>query len=160
MPAKRTPPARAPCTPALRGRDMATLPATIYALASPLPGNSAMPIPPLRSSPRLRRMVCLFAALLGCAFAPAGAAQPPAPERRAALSNMVRQDCGSCHGMTLQGGLGPALLPSALADKPAQSLVATILGGRAGTPMPPWHGFLAEDDAKWIVDRLISGFPE
>lgn len=88
------------------------------------------------------------------------AAAEPSLARQRELIHLVRQDCGSCHGMTLQGGLGPALLPSALADKPAQSLVATILGGRAGTPMPPWHGFLAEDDAKWIVDRLISGFPE
>ena len=30
--------------------------------------------------------------------------------RQAELSHMVKQDCGSCHGMTLKGGLGPALL--------------------------------------------------
>jgi hypothetical protein len=34
--------------------------------------------------------------------------------------------------MTLQGGLGPALLPATLADKPAERLVATIIGGRTG----------------------------
>ena len=62
--------------------------------------------------------------------------------------------------MTLQGGLGPSLLPAALADKPAEGLVATIVGGRPGTPMPPWHRFLTEDEAHWIVARLMSGFPE
>ncbi len=62
--------------------------------------------------------------------------------------------------MTLQGGLGPALLPATLADKPAEGLVATIIGGRTGTPMPPWHRFLAEEDAHWIVTRLMSGFPQ
>ena len=35
-------------------------------------------------------------------------------ERTAALSYLVRQDCGSCHGMTLKGGLGQSLRPAAL----------------------------------------------
>ena len=78
----------------------------------------------------------------------------------AALERLVRQDCGSCHGMTLQGGLGPALLPANLADKPAESLVATIVHGRPGTPMPPWHRFLGEDEARWIVAKLMTGFPQ
>ncbi|MBK8121887.1 MAG: cytochrome c [Sulfuritalea sp.] len=58
-----------------------------------------------------------------------------------------------CHGMTLKGGLGPALLPATLADKPAEGLAATIVRGRPGTPMLPWHRFLAEDEAQWIVAR-------
>ena len=93
-----------------------------------------------------------------------GAGQPviadePAGARRDALVHMVRQDCGSCHGLTLRGGLGPALLPETLAGKPVQSLVATVLGGRPGTAMPPWKGFLTEAEARWIVDRLRRGFP-
>ena len=84
----------------------------------------------------------------------------PSPTRQKELVHMVRQDCGSCHGMTLQGGLGPALLPATLADKPAEGLVATIVYGRPGTAMPPWHRFLAEDEAQWIVARLIEGFPK
>lgn len=98
----------------------------------------------------------LLAILSSC---PAIAAEPSAA-RQKELVHLVRQDCGSCHGMTLQGGLGPALLPSSLADKPVEGLVATIIGGRPGTPMPPWHRFLAEDEAKWIVERLMTGFPE
>lgn len=50
----------------------------------------------------------------------------PSPERQRALVHLVRQDCGSCHGMTLQGGLGPALTPEALRDKPVDSLVAVV----------------------------------
>jgi cytochrome c55X len=84
----------------------------------------------------------------------------PSPERRKQLVHLVRQDCGSCHGMTLQGGLGPSLKPEALRDKPVDSLVATIHGGRPGTPMPPWHRFLSEDEARWIVEQLLAGFPE
>jgi cytochrome c55X len=88
------------------------------------------------------------------------AAAEPSPARQKELIHMVRQDCGSCHGLTLQGGLGPALLPSALADKPADGLVATIVHGRPGTAMPPWNRFLAEDEAQWIVTRLMEGFPK
>ncbi|MCF8151253.1 MAG: cytochrome c [Burkholderiaceae bacterium] len=84
----------------------------------------------------------------------------PSPARQKELVHLVRQDCGSCHGMTLQGGLGPALLPATLAGKPVEGLVATIIGGRPGTPMPPWHRFLAEDEAQWIVMKLMAGFPQ
>lgn len=81
------------------------------------------------------------------------------PERVRELVHLVRQDCGSCHGLTLQGGLGPALTPPALRDKPRESLIATILGGRPGTPMPPFRGIVVEEEAAWIVDRLSEGFP-
>ncbi len=76
------------------------------------------------------------------------------------LVRLVRQDCGSCHGMTLQGGLGTPLTPDVLRDKPADSLVATIVYGRPGTAMPAWKSILSEADATWIVTRLIAGFPE
>jgi cytochrome c55X len=72
---------------------------------------------------------------------------------------MVRQDCGSCHGMTLQGGLGPALLPADLKDKPADALAYAIYYGRAGTPMPPWRQFITMDEATWISNQLLNGFP-
>jgi cytochrome c55X len=82
------------------------------------------------------------------------------PERQGALIHLVRQDCGSCHGMRLTGGLGPALTPEALKDKPAAALVSTILQGRPGTPMPPWKNVLSESEAGWIVDALQKGFPD
>ncbi|MBY0432057.1 MAG: cytochrome C oxidase Cbb3, partial [Rhodospirillales bacterium] len=55
--------------------------------------------------------VVAAAALLLTAAAPASAA--PSPARQAALFNLLAQDCGSCHGLTMKGGLGPALLPEA-----------------------------------------------
>lgn len=76
------------------------------------------------------------------------------------LVRLVRQDCGSCHGLTLKGGLGSPLLPATLADKPAESLIATILHGRPGTAMPPWRGLLTEQETQWIVERLQAGFPQ
>ena len=81
----------------------------------------------------------------------------PDAARRSELVNLVRQDCGSCHGMTLKGGLGPALTRESLRGKPAESLAVTILYGRPGTPMPPWRAFVSGSEAEWIVRRLQEG---
>jgi cytochrome c55X len=86
--------------------------------------------------------------------------EAPSPKRRAELITLVRQDCGSCHGMTLKGGLGPSLLPDALKDKPAESLQATILQGRPGSAMPGWQRFVNEAEVTWIVEQLQKGFPD
>ncbi|MEO8119119.1 MAG: cytochrome c [Rhodoferax sp.] len=79
--------------------------------------------------------------------------------RQKQLVTLVRQDCGSCHGLTLKGGLGPALLPEALRDKPAEYLKFVILQGRPNSAMPPWQRFLSEAEAEWIVFNLQKGFP-
>ncbi|MFT3666684.1 c-type cytochrome [Piscinibacter sp.] len=93
---------------------------------------------------------------------PASASEAPAPDARRsqALVRMVRQDCGSCHGMRLTGGLGPALTAQALADRPLEMLTAVIYRGRPGTPMPGWQAMLSESEAQWIAQRLRTGFPE
>lgn len=91
---------------------------------------------------------------------PAAVAADPSPERARELVRMVRQDCGSCHGLTLKGGLGPPLLPETLREKPVDSLRYTVLLGRPGTPMPPWQAFMNEAEADWIVRQLMQGFPE
>lgn len=105
---------------------------------------------------------CSLLATLLFATVAGAATGEPSSERARELVRMVRQDCGSCHGMTLNGGLGPALTAEALRirDVPKAALVATIVGGRPGTPMPPWHQFVNEAEADWIVDRLLEGFPE
>ena len=71
--------------------------------------------------------------------------------------NLLKQDCGSCHGMTFKGGLGPALLPATLEGKPAEVLVHTILEGRPNTAMPPWKPMLSNEDATWIAQQLKQG---
>ena len=91
---------------------------------------------------------------------PAYANEEPLPERKEALVHLVRQDCGSCHGMTFKGGLGPALTPETMRTKPAEAMVATILWGRHGTAMPPWKSYISEGEAKWVVEKLREGFPE
>jgi cytochrome c55X len=104
-------------------------------------------------------MRCLAGSLALLAAAAAAAADP-VPARRAELVELVRQDCGSCHGLTLKGGLGPSLEPAAMAGKDAAQLEFVILHGRRGTPMPPWRGFLTESEARWIVEALKQGLPK
>lgn len=87
------------------------------------------------------------------------AVTPPPPARQAELLNLVRQDCGSCHGLRFEGGLGVPLTPEILKGKPVESLRDTILYGREGTTMPPWNPFLTEAEAAWIVQLLMKGLP-
>jgi cytochrome c55X len=94
---------------------------------------------------------------LACASA---AAADPGPARRAELLHMVRQDCGSCHGLTLKGGLGPSLEPASLANKDAEALEFVILRGRPGTAMPPWSPFLTAAETRWVVRQLKQGLPQ
>ena len=77
-------------------------------------------------------------------------------ERQQQLQYLLEQDCGSCHGMRLTGGLGPALTGEALAGKSRELLIDTIREGRAGTPMPPWKTLLADSDISWLVDYLLQ----
>ncbi|MBN8556694.1 MAG: cytochrome c [Proteobacteria bacterium] len=105
--------------------------------------------------PRRRPLLILTLALL-----PAWAqADEPGPERQAQLIRMVRQDCGSCHGIQLTGGLGPELTQARMLDIRFDSLLATIYNGRPGTPMPGWKSMISEADATWIARQLQAGFP-
>jgi cytochrome c55X len=98
------------------------------------------------------RIVVLLLAL--CTAATGAAADSVSAARRDELLSLVHQDCGSCHGMRLSGGLGPALTPEALQDKNREFLAITIREGRPGTPMPPWKTLLSEADIEWIVEYL------
>ena len=85
------------------------------------------------------------------------AADTLSKERQQELKYMVQQDCGSCHGMTLKGGLGPSLLPERIAVLPEQYLIEAVTHGRPGTPMPPWAPILTTTEIRWIVEQLKSG---
>ena len=88
---------------------------------------------------------------------PAAGAAEITPERQTELLHLLRHDCGSCHGMTLKGGLGPSLLPDRLAGHAPEALRATIQHGRPGTPMPPWRGILNDPEIDWLVQTLLRG---
>ncbi len=83
-------------------------------------------------------------------------ASPPSLQRQEELRNLLYQDCGSCHGMRLTGGLGPALTPEALRHSSRARLVAAVRNGRDGTPMPPWRELLSDGDIDWLIDSLIG----
>lgn len=81
-------------------------------------------------------------------------------ERERELTHLVRQDCGSCHGMTLKGGLGGPLLPGNLDHLDSESIASIILQGISGKPMPPWQGQLTQEEALWIAENLKKEFPK
>lgn len=83
-----------------------------------------------------------------------------APQRAQALAHMVRQDCGSCHGLRLSGGLGPDIRGRAIEGLETRALVEVILDGRPGTAMPAWRPLLTEEEALWIVDYLRAAGSE
>jgi cytochrome c55X len=91
------------------------------------------------------------------AFAAGTALAAPSQDRQDALIYQLRQDCGSCHGMTLKGGLGPPLVPAAMAGKSDEMLVDVILNGLPGTPMGPWAFEISREEAAWLVRRLKEG---
>jgi len=99
------------------------------------------------------------AALVVLAGMAVRAAVPVSEQRQAELVRLVRQDCGSCHGMTLKGGLGKALLPNDLAALDTGTIAQIIEDGLPGTPMPPWKGLLTQDETQWIAAKLKEGFP-
>ncbi|MHC5226539.1 c-type cytochrome [Ignatzschineria sp. LJL83] len=80
-------------------------------------------------------------------------------ERQQELQHLLTQDCGSCHGLKMKGGLGPALTFERLKEKPKEGLEATIFYGRPGTPMPAWNAFISRDEAAWLVQQLLEEMP-
>ena len=78
-------------------------------------------------------------------------------EKKYQLIHMVKQDCGSCHGMTLKGGLGPTLLPKTMNKLSESTIKNIILFGRPGTAMPPFESILTENEALWISQQLQQG---
>lgn len=75
----------------------------------------------------------------------------------AELENFVIQDCGSCHGLALKGGLGPPLRPENLDHLPEAAIAAIIREGIPGTAMPPWKPLLTPADIEWISHQLKTG---
>lgn len=105
------------------------------------------------------RIVAALATAVFALLATTGVASDdgPAPARQRELVHLLRQDCGSCHGLALTGGLGPALTPEALRQRPYDGLVAAIVRGLAGSAMPSWRRFITEVEARWLVDRMLAG---
>ena len=95
-------------------------------------------------------------AALMLAFALPVQAGEVAPARAEELRHMVRQDCGSCHGLRLTGGLGSPITAQALAGRDPNELAMLILDGLPGSAMPGWRPLLTADEARWIADYLLQ----
>jgi len=83
-------------------------------------------------------------------------AGPVGPQDATRLERLVLHDCGSCHGLTRRGGLGPDIRAEALSHYEPEGLAAVILDGIPGTAMPPWRPLLSEDEARWIAQYLLE----
>ncbi len=88
------------------------------------------------------------------------AIDPLSVEKKQNLIHLLKSDCGSCHGYTLKGGLGPALLPFALKNKSILFLKKTILDGREGTAMPPWRPLLTDQEAQFLAETIKRGLTQ
>jgi cytochrome c55X len=106
---------------------------------------------------RLYRTLLVFV-LSTCGTA-VGAVESVSSQRQQELVYLLHQDCGSCHGMTLKGGLGPSLLPEALAAKPAQYLRQVISNGVPEKAMPPWKDILKPEEIEFLVLYLTDTSP-
>lgn len=111
------------------------------------------------STVRLDRLLAatLALALVVVATPLRSARSEPDAATKARLTHLLVQDCGSCHGLTLQGGLGKALLPEDVSDRSADMLAEIILDGIPGTPMPPWRGLVSADEALFLAETLKRG---
>lgn len=102
-------------------------------------------------------MCCPVAAFAGSAPDMAADSTPDPTPDSVALQRLVHQDCGSCHGMTLKGGLGPDLRAETLSHYDVDTLSGVILDGVPGTAMPPWRPLMTRADALWISEYLLKG---
>ena len=77
-------------------------------------------------------------------------------ERQGQLDLLLTQDCGSCHGLKRNGGLGPALHAKEMKKYSLEALVAVILNGIPDSAMPPWAELLSVDDARYLAQELLT----
>jgi len=105
----------------------------------------------------LKRNLLLLALSLVTSVLPVNSIAEVPSERQAEIFYLLKHDCGSCHGMRLEGGLGPALSAKRFDGWDTEMLAMTILYGRPGTPMPPWRPFLTDNEARWLASQLKQG---
>lgn len=108
---------------------------------------------PVSDEMRAIQRILAVALLVPCAVL----ATDPDLSRQSELEHMLIHDCGSCHGMRLTGGLGPALTPAAMATRPVEVIEQVITRGVPGTPMPPWSAVLNQEEIRWLATRLREG---
>ena len=81
-------------------------------------------------------------------------AQSASPLNTERLKHIIKHDCGSCHGMTLKGGLGPSILEEDLKKWSDEQLFTVIKWGRPKLVMPPWKDIFTDQEIQWIIKYL------
>jgi len=90
--------------------------------------------------------ILVAALMLACAR---GAEEPMQAEIDAATTYAL--ECASCHGARRYGGYAPPLIPTTLARKPDEALVAAILEGLPATQMSAFSDRLSPAEARALV---------
>ena len=100
-------------------------------------------------------LVGAAAALTGPAFA--GSAADPTAGRQAEM--LFSEHCAACHGEDRLGGTGPALIPETLGRKGAETVLATITGGRPQTQMAAFAEQLTADQISALAVYVQTPLP-
>ena len=101
---------------------------------------------PMRPFPRLTLPATALALL---ALAPTLHAQI---QRAGKVNEIYAENCASCHGEQMEGGLAPSMLDDAwLRGGDDESLARSIREGLPENGMPPWAGLLSEEDIRSLV---------
>ncbi len=78
---------------------------------------------------------------------------------------VYQANCSTCHGSSLEGGIGPQLnpitkLPGVSNPLDVGYLIDTVTNGRTpaggGTAMPAWKGKISDQDIKDVVSYIIQ----
>jgi len=120
-----------------------------HSVSNPTPASMSPDMPK-----RAQHLLLLGLAWLLPQAALAEAGSPTSPVDPERLETLLYQDCGSCHGMTLRGGLGPALPQDRMQALSPEALTHIIRHGIPGTAMPGWQALLSEEEARWIAEHL------
>lgn len=74
----------------------------------------------------------------------------------APVAETFASNCASCHGAERLGGLGPALIPEALARLKKDAASRVIADGRAATQMPAFKDKLSTEAINALVDYIYT----
>jgi len=107
-------------------------------------------------------MLTAISTLADASPSPSGPALPGDPTNG---QSVYQANCATCHGGSLEGGIGPQLnpitkLPGVSNPLDVGYLLDTVTNGRTpaggGTAMPAWKGKISDQDIKDVVSYILQ----